>query len=475
MVVGEIAIETDVVVIGGGPGGYAAAIRLGQLGQSVVLIEKEALGGVCLNRGCIPSKALIHAASEFHKLAGLGKLGIRLPEGNASFQLADWHTWKESVVSQLSQGVEQLCKANGVTVVKGSATFLSADRIGVETGGDFETYKFRQAIIATGSRPFVPQSLATDHELILDSTDLLNLKELPGTLAIIGGGYIGMELGMAYAKLGTKVTVVEAANSILPQTASHLTQEVRKQAKQLGITLKTATKVESMSRGDGGVTLALLSEANGREELTVEKAGVTIGRVPNTGEIGLGQAGVNVDERGHIPVDAFCRTNQPHIFAIGDVTPGPALAHRASKQGIVAAEVIADLPSSMDSPYVPYVIFTDPPIAGVGLTRAEAEALGHRVKAASFPYRANGKALTLGEREGFAEVIVEEDAHLLLGMHVVGADAPNLIGEGVLALELAARVEDLALTIHPHPTLSEVWLEAAEAVLGHAIHIVNKK
>ncbi|WP_025847864.1 dihydrolipoyl dehydrogenase [Brevibacillus agri] len=475
MVVGEIAIETDVVVIGGGPGGYAAAIRLGQLGQSVVLVEKEALGGVCLNRGCIPSKALIHAAGEYHKLAGLGKLGIRLPDGSAAFHMPDWQAWKEFVVAQLSQGVEQLCQANGVTVVKGSATLLSADRIGVETGGDFETYKFRQAIIATGSRPFAPKALAPDHERILDSTDLLNLHELPKSLAIIGGGYIGMELGMALAKLGTSVTVVEAAPGILPQTAPHLTQEVRKQAKKLGISVKTATKVEEISRSGDQVTLAVLSEPHGREELTVDKALVTIGRVPNTSDIGLGQAGVVIDEKGYIPVNAECRTNQPHIFAIGDVTPGPALAHRASKQGIVAAEVIAGLPSSVDSPYVPYVIFTDPPIAGVGLTPEEAKEQGYRVRTASFPYRANGKALAIDERDGFAEVVVEEDTHLLVGMHVVGADAPNLIGEGALALELAARVEDLALTIHPHPTLSEVWLEAAEAALGHAIHIVNKK
>lgn len=473
MVVGEVAMETDVVVIGGGPGGYAAAIRLGQLGKSVVLIEKEALGGVCLNRGCIPSKALIHTAGEYHKLHHLEKLGIKLPEGQATFQMLSWQAWKASVVTQLNKGVEHLCQANGVTVVKGIATFLSSDRIGVETGRDFETYKFRQAIIATGSRPFLPSFLQPDGMYILDSTDMLALEEVPETLAIIGGGYIGMELGMAFAKLGSQVTVVEAAERILPQTAAHLSQEVLKQAKKLGIAVKTGTKVEKTEVGDGSVTLSVASEKNGIEIITAQKTLVTIGRVPNTGEIGLAQAGVEVDERGYIPVTATCSTNKPHIFAIGDVTPGPALAHRASKQGMVAAEVIAGLPSSVDSPYVPYVIFTEPQIAGVGLTREEAERQGYRVKAASFPYRANGRALAIDEVEGFAEVIVDEESHLLLGMHVVGADASNLIGEGVLALELAARVEDLALTMHPHPTLSEVWLEAAEAVLGHAIHIVN--
>ncbi|MFD2371600.1 dihydrolipoyl dehydrogenase [Brevibacillus sp. GCM10020057] len=475
MVVGEVAIETDVVVIGGGPGGYAAAIRLGQLGLSVVLVEKDSLGGVCLNRGCIPSKALIHSATQFDSLRGLEKLGIELPEGTAAFRMAKWQAWKESVVSQLRTGVAHLCEANGVAVVKGSATFLSSDRIGVETGGDFETYKFRHAIVATGSRPFLPPFVERDGEIILDSTDALNLQEVPETLAIIGGGYIGMELGMAFAKLGSKVTIVEAAQDILPQTAASLSQVVKKQGKRLGITVKTGARVESVAVAEGRAQLTISTSQQGtQEQIAADKVLVTIGRVPNTGEIGLAQAGVQVDNRGYIPVDDACRTNVSHIYAIGDVTPGPALAHRAAKQGIVAAEVIAGLPSSVDSPYVPYVIFTEPQIAGVGLTKEEAEQHGYRVKAASFPYRANGKALATDEGEGFAEVIVDEESHLLLGMHIVGADASNLIGEGVLALELAARVEDLALTIHPHPTLSEVWLEAAEAALGHAIHIVNK-
>lgn len=474
MVVGEVAVETDVVVIGGGPGGYAAAIRLGQLGKSVVLVEKEELGGVCLNRGCIPSKALIHAAGEYHKLASLAKLGIELPAGEPLFHMSKWQTWKESVVSQLSHGVDHLCQANGVTVVKGAATFLSTDRVGVETGGDFETYKFRQAIVATGSRPYIPPFLEPDHEYLLDSTDALKLSDVPKTLAIVGGGYIGMELGMAFAKLGTKVTVVEAAGTILPQTASHLTAEVVKQAKKLGMTVKTGTVVESAEVSSGKVVLAIRTPQNVREQLAADKALITIGRVPNTADIGLAQAEVMVNERGYIPVDTTCRTSNPHIFAIGDVTPGPALAHRASKQGIVAAEVIAGLPSSVDSPYVPYVIFTEPQIAGVGMTKEEAKQQGYQVKVASFPYRANGKALAIDAKEGFAEVIVDENSHLLLGMHVVGEDASNLIAEGALALEMAARVEDVALTMHPHPTLSEVWLEAAEASLGHAIHIVNK-
>lgn len=475
MVVGEVAVETDVIVIGGGPGGYAAAIRLGQLGHSVVLVEKAELGGVCLNRGCIPSKALIHAAGEFHKLGGLAKLGIRLPQGHATFHMSAWQEWKTSIVSQLSRGVGQLCQANGVTVVYGKAAFIAGDRVGVETGGDFEVYKFQQAIIATGSRPLIPGFLQMDGTHILDSTDLLQVGSLPESLAIIGGGYIGMELGMALAKLGSRITIVEAAERILPQVAPHLAVEVVKQAKKLGIGVKTSTRVQAATVIEGQVHVRLFSVQHGEETNVSEKALVSIGRIPNTDAIGLEQANVKVDAKGFIPVDQTCRTNRSHIFAIGDVTPGPALAYRATKQGIVAAEAISGLASEVDSPLVPYVIFTEPQIAGVGLTREEAEQQGYHVKAATFPYRANGRALATNETDGFAEVIVDAANHLLLGMHAVGADASNLISEGALALELAARVEDLALTMHPHPTLSEIWLEAAANVLGSASHLVHKK
>ncbi|WP_330502225.1 dihydrolipoyl dehydrogenase [Peribacillus frigoritolerans] len=474
MVVGEVAVETDVVIMGGGPGGYAAAIRLGQLGKSVVLVEKDKLGGVCLNRGCIPSKALIHAADQYHGLNDLGKMGIRLPQERTTMDLGVWQDWKGGIISQLGHGIAHFCKENGVTVVKGQATFLSDDRIGVETGGDFETYKFEQAIIATGSRPFIPSFIKVDGEYILDSTSSLQLNEVPASLSIIGGGYIGIELGMAFAKLGTKVTIIEMSNRILPQVAENLVKDVTRNAKKLGINIKTSSRVEKASVVDGQVHLLVSSEEQGTEAVVSDKTLVTIGRIPNTEEIGLNRAGVTVGERGHIAVDMECRTNVPHIFAIGDTTPGPALAHRASKQGIVAAEVIAGLPSAVDSPYVPYVIFSEPQIAGVGLSREEAEQQGYSVKVGKFPFSANGRALATNETEGFAEVIVDANSHILLGMHMVGADASNLIGEGVLALELAARVEDIALSMHPHPTLTEGWLEAAEAVLGHAIHIVNK-
>ena len=472
MVVGEVAVETDVVVIGGGPGGYAAAIRLGQLGKSVTLIERDKLGGVCLNVGCIPSKALIHTAEQFHNLKDLKKMGIQFSGEVDPVNLSVWQEWKEGVVSKLTQGVSHLCEKNGVTVVKGEASFLSENRIGVETGGDFETYKFEEAIIATGSRPFIPSFLEVDGEYILDSTKALELKEIPSSLSIIGGGYIGIEMGMAYSKLGTKVTIIEMADTILSQISPDLVKEITRKSKKLGITLKTATKVEQADIEDGKVKLRTVTD--GKEEIIEsDKVLVTIGRLPNTEGLGLEQAGIEKAERGLIEVDSQCRTNVSHIFAIGDITPGPALAHRASKQGIVAAEVIGGLPSAVDSPFIPYVIFSDPQIAGVGLTVEEAKQNGHEIKIGKFPFQANGRALATNESEGFAQVIVDAKSHILLGMHVVGPDASNLIGEGVLALELAARVEDIALSVHAHPTLSESWMEAAEAALGHAIHIVN--
>ncbi|WP_374017332.1 dihydrolipoyl dehydrogenase [Paenibacillus thiaminolyticus] len=475
MVVGEIAVETEVVVIGGGPGGYSAAIRLGQLGKSVVLVEKEELGGVCLHSGCIPSKALIHAAGLYDDAKSASKLGLQLDLGALAFDMSVWQQWKSGIVGKLRSGVEQLCAANGVAVVKGSAVFLSADRVGVETESGFETYKFRQAIIASGSRPHLPAFAAVGGPRILTSAEALESQSLPERLAIIGSGYIGIELGMAFAKLGCRVTLIEREERIIPLVDGSLAAEVKRRASKLGMVIKTGTEVRAVAEHDDHVELRLESRRHGEESILCDKVLVTTGRMPNTEGLGLSQAGVQVEERGYVPVDAECRTNVRHIFAIGDITPGPTLAHRAAKQGTIAAEVIGGLPSAFDSPYVPYVIFSDPQIAGVGLTRAEAERQGMKVKTGRFPFRANGYALAAGKTDGFAEVVVDADSHLLLGMHAAGADAASLIGQGALALELAARAEDVAMTVHPHPTLSEGWLEAAAAALGHAIHIVNER
>lgn len=475
MVVGEVAIEADAVVIGGGPGGYAAAIRLGQLGKSVVLIERDALGGVCLNRGCIPSKALVHAADQYARMSGGDKLGIRFAGGSPVFDLNVWQQWKTSVVSRLGKGIDSLCKANGVAVVKGDGCFLSGDRIGVRTDEGTDIYKFAHAVVATGSRPYIPASIAVDHRFVVDSASALQATELPARLSVVGGGYIGMEIGMAFAKLGASVTVIEQSDRILPGIDGRLAGEVARNAVRLGMEIRTATLVEQSVQVGGGVQLHVRSERGGKEVIESDKTLVAAGRVPNTDGLGLEQAGIRVDARGYVLVDERCRTAAPHIYAIGDITPGAALAHRASRQGMVAAEAICGLPSAFDSPYVPYAIFTDPQIAGVGLTREAAEREGYPVKSAQFPFGASGRALATDEPGGFAEVIVDARTDLLLGLHVVGADASNLIGEGVLALEMGARAQDIALTMHPHPTLSEGWMEAAAAALGQAIHTADKR
>ncbi|PRO64523.1 dihydrolipoyl dehydrogenase [Alkalicoccus urumqiensis] len=469
MVVGEVAVETDVVVIGGGPGGYAAAIRLGQLGKSVVLVEKEALGGACLHRGCIPSKALIHTAETMEKAAHASTMGIRGLEKAPALDMGAWQEWKQSVVQTLEQGVEGLCRRQQVTIVRGKASFFSDDRIGVETDGDMEYYRFQEAVIATGSSPVHPGFAPVDHRRVLDSTSLLSLEELPASLAVIGGGYIGVELGSALAKAGTDVTLIEAAPEILPAAAPHLSRVVAKKAdKQM--TVLTGASLSSLTAEADGVSLSVETTEETIEK-QVDYVLVTVGRKPNTDGLGLSQAGVEVEENGMIPVDMQCRTNVSHIYAIGDITPGPALAHKASKQGKVAAEVIGGMNRAVDSAFIPYVIFSDPQIAGVGRTKEEAEADGYNVKTGRFPMQHNGYALASEQAEGFAEVVVDADSHVLLGFHAVGPDAVNTISEGALALELAARVEDVAWTVHPHPTLSEGWMEACEQALGHAIHV----
>lgn len=469
MVVGEVAVEVDAVVLGGGPGGYSAAIRLGQLGKSVVLVEKEDMGGACLHHGCIPSKALIHAGETLDKINNSEDLGIEGIPKNPKLNMKKWQEWKESILTKLEKGVESLCSRNQVTIVRGKGTLLSDDRISVDTGGDVEFYKFQHAVIATGSRPVHPEFIDVNQRNIHDSTSFLNLKEVPKRLAVLGGGYIGVELGSAMAKAGAETTVIEMSGRLLPSAPEKSALEVEKNAERR-MKVLTSTFLKQVKEENDSLCLEVNSE-RGIEKIYADCLLVTVGRKPNTSNIGLEQAGIDIETNGFVPVDMECRTNIKHIFAIGDITPGPALAHKASKQGKVSAEVICGKKSAVDSTFIPYVIFSDPQLAGVGLTKEEAEANGYKVKTGKFSMGHNGLAMAEGKTEGFAEVIVDADSHLLLGFHAAGPDSANLISEGALALELAARVEDLALVIHPHPTLSEGWLEAAEHALGKAIHV----
>lgn len=474
MVVGDIPTGTEVLVIGGGPGGYAAAIRAAQLGREVILVEKEALGGVCLNVGCIPSKALISASTSYHRLQQEAERGILVD--NPRVDLDKLQDWKDGVVKRLTNGVAQLCSGNGVTVVSGTATFTGPNQVLVETSSGATSYQFDNAIIATGSRPVELPAFPFDGEYVLNSTHALSLRELPEHLLVIGGGYIGLELGTVYAKLGSQVTVVEMMDQLLSGTDIELVRVVERRLRRLGVNVHLRTSAEGMEIVDGRVKVTLREQESGKTTtLDVDKVLVTVGRRPNSSDLGLDKAGVEVDDRGFIRVDEQMRTSAGHIFAIGDVVGGPLLAHKATHEGLVAAEVIAGNPAAFEPAAIPAAVFTDPEIATVGLSEAEAKEAGYEVLVGRFPFQASGRALTTGDTDGFVKIVADAETRVVLGVQIVGPSASDLISEGVLAVEMAARLEDISLSIHPHPTLSEAIMEASEAAVGKAIHIINPK
>ena len=460
------------MVIGAGPGGYVAGIRLGQLGKKAVVIEKAAPGGVCLNVGCIPSKALINAAKLYEKASHASEMGITID--NLRIDLGRLQTWKDSVVGKLTSGVKQLLKANGCDYLEGTATLLSPRSVRVTRpdSEDETVIETENIIIATGSRPVAIPSLPFDHNRIVDSTGALALRELPARLVVVGGGYIGMEIGTLYAKFGSQVTFVEALPSILPGSDAECVQVVARKAKKLGINILVGAKAQGVT--EKGSHAVLTVERNGETiELEADKILVSVGRRPNIENLGLEIAGVKT-VGGFITVDREMRTNVPTIFAIGDVAGQPMLAHKGSREGEVAAEVIAGKPAAMDAQVIPAVVFTDPEIASAGLTSEEAEKRGHKVKVGKFPFTALGRAIANLDTDGFAKVVTDAESGQLLGVHIVGNGAGDLISEAALAIEMGASTADLALTIHPHPTLPEAIMEAAKASLGEAIHILNR-
>jgi dihydrolipoamide dehydrogenase len=465
-------LKVEAVVIGAGPGGYVAGIRLGQLGKKAVVIEKAAPGGVCLNVGCIPSKALINAAKLYEKASHASEMGITID--NLRIDLGRLQTWKDSVVGKLTSGVKQLLKANGCDYLEGTATLLSPRSVRVTRpdSEDETVIETENIIIATGSRPVAIPSLPFDHNRIVDSTGALALRELPARLVVVGGGYIGMEIGTLYAKFGSQVTFVEALPSILPGSDAECVQVVARKAKKLGINILVGAKAQGVT--EKGSHAVLTVERNGETiELEADKILVSVGRRPNIENLGLEIAGVKT-VGGFITVDREMRTNVPTIFAIGDVAGQPMLAHKGSREGEVAAEVIAGKPAAMDAQVIPAVVFTDPEIASAGLTSEEAEKRGHKVKVGKFPFTALGRAIANLDTDGFAKVVTDAESGLLLGVHIVGNGAGDLISEAALAIEMGASTADLALTIHPHPTLPEAIMEAAKASLGEAIHILNR-
>ncbi len=463
-------IETDVLVLGGGPGGYVCAIRAGQLGLSTVLIEASALGGTCLNIGCIPSKALIHAAGEFAKakakVGGQGHLGIRF-DAPPELDLHQTMAWKDGIVSRLTGGVGTLLKRAKVRVLTGWASFEDAKTCNVQTAEGPKWVRARQVVLATGSVPVDLPGLPFGGP-ILSSTQALALQAMPKRLAVIGAGYIGLELGIAYAKLGSQVTVIEAQERILPLYDAALTNPVLKQLKKLGVALHLGAKASGYQAGN----LSVQSKDGKVLSIGADAVLVTIGRKPLTQGWGLERMGVDM-AGSFVKIDAQCRTSMAGVFAIGDLVGEPMLAHKASAQGEMVAEIMAGKRRSFAPIAIPAICFTDPEIVSVGLGPDEAKALGKDIKTAIFPLSANGRAMSLeadGD-EGFVRVVALGADHRLLGVQAVGKDVAELSAAFVLALEMGARLEDIALTIFAHPTLSESFHEASLRNLGHALHI----
>jgi dihydrolipoamide dehydrogenase len=467
MVVGELAESADLLVIGGGPGGYAAAIRAAQLGREVTLVERNGaagLGGVCLHVGCIPSKALIELAGAAHRTGELAAAGLHAD--GVAVSLERFQAWRGELCARLARGVGELLAKGEVRIVHGEARFNRPHRVAVRTPDDRALFfEFQHAIVATGSCPIDLPGLKVDDERVLDSAGALALTRTPNTVAVVGAGYIGLELGTALAKLGARVTVIEALDRVLPSIDESLTAPVRRRLRALGVDVRLRTTAERIE-GDSLV----VAGSDGEDRVEAERVIVAVGRIPNTEELGLATAGIPVGAGGLIEVGEDMRATE-RIAAIGDVVAGPALAHKATAEAAVAAEALSGLPAAFDARAVPEVIFTDPEIGTVGLTEDQAREAGLDPVVATFPLAASGRAGTLDARDGFTRLVTDRATDRVIGVHIVGPHASELVAGGALAIELMASPGDVAATIHPHPTLSEGLHEAAALALGHPIHV----
>jgi dihydrolipoamide dehydrogenase len=464
--------KVDLVVIGGGPGGYPAAIRAAQLGKKVLLVERHKLGGECLNYGCIPSKALIHVANVVKLIERAPAWGIDVSP--AKVDVARLQAWKQSVVDKLVGGVAQLCKGNGVEVAFAEASFLDAKTVRTHyADGRTEDIEFGDAIIATGGRPTDLPAFRFDGKRVISTKEALELPSVPGALLVIGGGISGLEIGTFYAKLGTKVVIIELLEQLLPGMDPEVVRVIERHLRKLGVEYHTRSQGKAW-REEAGQSIVEAETPDGPLTVHVDAILVTVGRHPNTDGLAADKAGVKMNAKGYVLVDKQLRTSNPHVFAIGDVVGQPFLAHKATMEGLTAAEVVGGEPVEVDYRAMPSAIFTDPEIATVGLLESQAAADGHAVKVAKVPFGAIGRALAEGESDGFVKLISDPESNVLLGGAIVGPDASNLISELALAIEMGATIEDLALTVHPHPTLPEAIMETAEAALGQAINVLNR-
>ncbi len=469
--------QTQTLVIGGGPGGYTAAFRAADLGRQVTLVDPlQNPGGVCLHWGCIPSKALLHVVKVKEQAREAAEWGLTY--GEPEIDLDKLRAFKDGVVSQLTGGIGQLVKQRKIEYVRGTARFSSDREVTVElVDGGEEQISFEHAIVATGATPVSLPNIPSDSARILYAKTALDLKELPASLLVVGGGYIGLELGSVYAKLGSRVTVVEMLPGIMPGADRDLVAVFEKENKDVFHEILTNTMVDTISEKQDGLEVTLKSTEgdNGTSKTeTYDYVLLTVGHRPNTAELGLDRAGVKTDDRGFITVDAQRRSSADRIFAIGDVTGPPLLAHKAGLEGKVAAEVIAGHKSAYDPATIPAVEYTDPEIAWAGVTETQAKEQGLDVVVTSFPWAASGRAIAMGTRAGKTKLVIERESGRIIGMGIAGKEAGELIAEGVLAIEMGALAEDLALTVHPHPTLSETIMEAAELFSGSATHVIRR-
>ncbi len=462
--------QYQAVVIGSGPGGYVAAIRLGQLGIRTAIVERDAVGGVCLNVGCIPSKAIIHAARVFHEASTAAEMGLLFDAPRVD--LARTKSWKNSVVRRLTGGIEILLRKASVDLVRGSARFTARNRILVEGADGTSEIGAESVIVATGARPVEVPGFAFDGENVLSSTQALDLASVPDGLLVIGGGIIGLEIGMALRSFGATLTVVEMMDQLLPGFDPELVKVLDRRLRRQKTAVHLRARATGWTRRNGRLAVALETPA-GPAEVVADRILLAVGRRPNSENLGLADIGVSVDARGFIVTDEGFRTSVPGVYAIGDVRGGAQLAHKASREGLVVAANVAGRNETWDVRAMPWGIFTDPEIASVGLTEEQAARQGLEVRTGRFPFAASGRALASRETEGFVKLVAGAKDDRVLGVHIVGPHAADLIAEAALAIEMGATAEDIALTIHTHPTLPEAVMEAAEAVHGRAIHIVN--
>ena len=467
--------QPRIAVIGAGPGGYPAAFHAAELGMDVTLIDPEANpGGVCLYRGCIPSKTLLHVASLLGEAEDAAAWGVSF--GSPEIDLDRLRSWKDQVISKMTSGLGLLTRARRVRFVRGFARFEDPQTLQIEPtdGGDAERLDFDYAVVATGSRPAAPPGFEIDGERVLDSTSALELTDVPETLLVVGGGYIGLELGSVYAALGSQVTVVEMETGLLPGADRDLVRPLARKLEATFAEILLSTRVANLDVQPGGVDVELAGARVEKPSRRFDKVLVAVGRRPNSAGLGLDAAGVESDERGFIKVDHQRRTSAANIFAVGDVAGEPMLAHKATYEAHVAASAIAGHAATYDAQAIPAVVFTDPEISWCGLTESEARESGRTHNVATFPWAASGRATTLGRNDGLTKLILEPTTERVLGVGITGRGAGELIAEGVLAVETGARADDLRLSIHPHPTTSETLMEAAEVFFNTSPHYIQR-